>query len=131
MDGIRVGGQQLYTEDNVQNVQGNLHSIFASEGLDIDEYGAGIISANSLFNSIEAKVYQYQKGTRIEIDHGISTIGLILGLILLFTVIGVVIFILWYIKYDKLKSELKRAFPAFLPPPAQQNMGTPPPPPPE
>ncbi len=126
MDGIRIGGQQLYTEDNTQNVLGHLHSIFVSEGLDIDEYNPNLISANSLFNSIEAKVSPYQKGTRIEVDHGISTIGLILGLVLLFTVIGVVIFILWYMKYDKLKSELKRAFPAFLPPPQQQR--SPPPP---
>ncbi len=119
----------LYSEENAQTVQGHLHSIFTSEGQDIDDYQPGIISADSFLNSIEAKVYPYQKGTRIEVDHGISTVGLILGLVLLPTVIGVVIFILWYMKYDKLKGELKRAFPAFMPPPPQSGYSTPPPPP--
>ncbi len=126
MDGIRTGGQQLFSEENAQRVQEITHSVFVSEGLEIEQYGQGIISAKSFLNSVEAKIYPYQNGTRIELDHGISTIGLILGLVLLllFVVGGIVILIIWYLKYDALKNELKRVFPAYLPPPPHQQYDT-------
>ncbi len=123
MDGIRTGGQQLFSEDNAQRVQEITHSIFVSDGMEIEQYLQGIISAKSFLNSVEAKIYPYQNGTRIEIDHGISTIGLIIIIIglALGGVIGIVLLVIWYLKYDSIKSELKRVFPAYLPPPPHQN----------
>lgn len=125
MDGIRTGGQQLFSDDDPRRVQEITHSVLVSEGLEIEQYGQGFISAKSFLNSIDARISQYQNGTRIEVDHGISTIGLILILagLVLGGVLGIVLLVIWYLKYDALKSELKRVFPAYLPPPTHQMYG--------
>lgn len=135
MEGISISGQTLYTEESQGTPQNKIHSILMSEDFEIKgQYQGSAISASSTLNEIEVNFSPYQNGTMVNIEHGMTMVGLLLTIILLFAgAIGIVILILWYIKYDKMKGELRRAFPAYIPPPPhqqmpQQNYGAPPPP---
>ncbi|MFO7991732.1 MAG: hypothetical protein R6U61_05505 [Thermoplasmata archaeon] len=135
MEGISISGQTLYTDESHGTAQNKIHSILMSEGFDIKgQYQGSPISGSSTLNEIEVNFSPYQNGTMINIEHGMTMVGLLLTIILLFAgAIGIVILILWYIKYDKMKGEMGRAFPAYIPPPPhqqmqqQQNYGAPPP----
>lgn len=118
MDGISIGGQHLYSEEDVQQCQSKVHSILHSKDMDVQYMPNGGIEGESTLNSIEVNFLPQQDGTMIEVDHGISPIGVILGVILMFAFVigGLVIFLIWYLKYDELKDELKMAFPAYMPP---------------
>ncbi len=118
MEGIRLTGQTLYAEDKPENILQHVHSILVSKDMNIEGYHGGM-KGESFVNTIEVKVQPYQNGTTITVDHGMTTIGIILTIIGLvaFVILGIVIILLWYMKYDDIKGSLKSAFPAFMPPP--------------
>ncbi len=111
-----------------------VHSLIHSKGMDVDAGPQSYqnqpapagrvqdrIQASSTLNSIEVRFQPYQGGTRIEVDHGITVVGLILGLLLFFIfLLGAVVVLLWLLKYNEIKDDLKRTFPEYLPPSQQQ-----------
>lgn len=118
MDGLRIGGQHLYSEGGVQQAKSTVQSILYTEDMDVQFLPNGGIEGKSTLNSIEVNFFPHQNGTRVEVDHGISTVGVILGVILLmaFVLGGIIVLLFWYMKYDDLKDALKRAFPGYMPP---------------
>lgn len=142
MEGIRVAGQGLFSQENKESAKDKVQSVVWSKGMNIDPVpnkGHGqrtqapatqgirsqdIIEASSTLNSIEVRFQNYQGGIRIDVDHGITPIGLILGVIGLFIFgLGLILFLFWFLKYNELKDELNRTFPAYLPPGQQQYGG--------
>jgi len=118
MDGLRIGGQHLYSEGDMAQTKNTVQSILYGEDMDVEYLPNGGMEGKSTLNSIEVNFFQHQDGTRVEIDHGISTVGVILGVILLvaFVLGGIIVLLFWYMKYDDLKDDLKRAFPGYMPP---------------
>ncbi len=127
MEGIRITGQTLYTEDRPEDILPQVHSILVSKNLDVQGF-PNSVTGESFLNSVEVKVQPYQNGTTITVDYGLTTIGVILAVIGLIAllILGVVILALWYIKMDELKSTFRHSFPAFMPPPPHTQQ-TPPP----
>ncbi len=125
MEGIRLSGQTLYAEDKPENILQHIHSILVSKDMEVQGYQGGMKGENFL-NSIEVNVQPYQNGTTINVEHGMTTVGLILAIIglIAFVILGVVVVLIWYMKFDDIKGSLKSAFPAFMPPPPhmQQNV---------
>ncbi len=139
MEGIRITGQNLFSQESIDSAKNKVQSLIHSKGMDLKggpEGGYGgqqapsqappqgpgpqpqsVIEADSTFNSIEVRFQPYQGGTRMEVDHGITTVGLILGIIgLFFFALGAIVFILWFLKYNETKDDLNRTFPAYMPP---------------
>jgi len=129
MEGIRITGQDLFTEEAVSSARDKVHSLIVSKGLkpesrhiqdtqiSAEDRSQNIIQASSLLNSIEVRFRPYRGGTKIEVDHGITPLGLILGVLgLLIIILGIVIFLFWFLKYNETKDDLHRTFPGYLPP---------------
>ncbi len=137
MEGIRITGQNLFSQESIDSAKNKVHSLIASKGMDIEpgpqDYqtqtpprprSQNFIQASSTLNSIEVRFQPYQGGTKIEVDHGITTIGLILGVLgLIFFALGLIAFLLWFLKYNETKDDLQRTFPGYLPPTQQQQYG--------
>ncbi|MGM0509534.1 MAG: hypothetical protein ACQESD_00195, partial [Thermoplasmatota archaeon] len=118
MDGLRIGGQHLYNQGDMAQTKNTVQSILHGEDMDVEYLPNGGMEGKSTLNSIEVNFIQHQGGTRVEVDHGITTVGVILGVILLmaFVLGGIIVLLFWYMKYDDLKDALKRAFPGYIPP---------------
>ncbi len=120
MDGIRITGQNLYAEERVRDVQEQARSILSSKGLDVEsQYGQyGMLKGESFLNCVEVNLKDRGEGTSIEIDYGMTTLGVILTLVglIIGVVIGALLVILWYLKTDELKSSFGRAYPGYGPP---------------
>ncbi len=123
MDGIRITDQSLFTEENLETAKGKIQSIFHTKA-DVTLTSTGYqntLEGENILNSYEVNFYPQEKGTSIEINYGVSTVGLILGVIFLIlgVIIGLIILLIWFIKMDDVKSALKNAFPQYHVPPAQ------------
>lgn len=118
MEGIRLTGQSLYSEDSISDVLDQSHSILVSKGLDVDSF-KDTIAGESFLNSVEVSTKPYQDGTYINVDYGMTTVGILLTVIFLFLggVIGIILILLWYLKYDELKGAFRHAYPSYTPPP--------------
>ena len=137
MDGIRITAQNLFSEESIASSKDRVRSLIVSKGLDLESRADGyqaqpipggqpqsVIRASSTLNSMEVRFQSYQNGTKIEVDHGITTIGLILGLLgLIIFLLGAIVFLIWFLKYNETKDDLHRMFPGYLPPPQQQQYG--------
>ena len=130
MDGIKLSDQNLFTNDDVETAKNKIRSIVYSESsTNLTSY-QNILEGKSTLNSYEFEFYPQRNGTSIQAKYGLTTLGLILGIILLIpgVIFGAIIFILWYLKMDEVKSALGRAFPQYVPPQyAYPQSQTPPP----
>ncbi len=118
MDGIKLSDQNLFTNDDVETAKSKIQSIVYSESsINLSGY-QNILEGKSTLNSYEFEFYPQRNGTSIQAKYGLTTLGLILGIILLMpgVIFGAIIFILWYLKMDEVKSALGRAFPQYFPP---------------
>lgn len=128
MDGIRLTGQTLFSEDLPEKTLQQMHSIFVSKDMQVQRSYDGI-TAEGFLNTVEISVHRYQNGTTITVNHGITMIGAILTIVglIAFLILGLVVILLWYMKYDDLRCTLKSSFPAFIPPPSHAQQFTYPP----
>ncbi|MFW6141515.1 MAG: hypothetical protein ACOC53_03025 [Candidatus Saliniplasma sp.] len=118
MEGIKLTDQNLFTREDVETAKRKVHSIVYSEG-DVNLNGyQNTLEGHSTLNSYEVEFFPQRDGTGIRVKYGLTTIGLILGIILLVpgVIFGVIILLLWYLKMDEVKSSLGRAFPMYVPP---------------
>ncbi|MFW5904534.1 MAG: hypothetical protein ACOCTK_03600 [Candidatus Saliniplasma sp.] len=124
MEGLRITGQTLFSDQDIETIKREIASTLSSEGNETVAWER-TITGESTLNTYEINLFPGEKGTRIEVNYGMSTLGLILTLVFLVLggIIGVIILILWYFKMDEIKSSLKHAFPGFMPPPQQQQRG--------
>ncbi|MFP4050996.1 MAG: hypothetical protein ACLFVB_04575 [Thermoplasmata archaeon] len=124
MEGLKITGKTLFSDEDPESIKRETASILSSEGNEVMGWER-TITGESTLNTYEINLFPGDKGTRIEVNYGMSTLGLILTLIFLVLggIIGVIILILWYLKMDEIKSSLKHAFPGYMPPPQQQQQG--------
>lgn len=140
MEGLRITGQTLFSDEDPESIKREIASILSSEGNEVMAWER-IVTGESTLNTYEVNLFPGEKGTRVEVNFGMSTLGVILTLIFLVLggIIGVILLIIWYLKMDDIKSSLKHAFPGYMPPPQQQQQYGPrqpnqysnPPPPPD
>jgi len=145
MEGIRITGQDLFSEENIETTKNKVQSLLVSKGMNIkgsfkankvknnqtsksnpsnsyDMHAQNTIQASSRLNSIEVRFRSFQGGTKIEVNHGITKLGLILGIVGFFMsflssflfALGLIVFLIWFLKYNETKDDLNRAFPAYL-----------------
>jgi len=121
MEGLRITGQTLFSDQNIENIKREIASILSSENAEVMAWER-TVTGESTLNTYEINLFPQQDGTRIEVNYGISTLGLVLTLIGLVIggIIGVILLVLWYMKMDDIKSSLKHAFPGYMPPQQQQ-----------
>lgn len=121
MEGLRISGQTLFSDQNIETIKREIASTLSAKGAEAMAWER-TITGESTLNTYEINLFPGDKGTRIEVNYGMSTLGLILTLIFLVLggIIGVIILLLWYLKMDDIKSSLKHAFPGYMPPPQQQ-----------
>ncbi|MFW5928431.1 MAG: hypothetical protein ACOCSL_04425 [Thermoplasmatota archaeon] len=124
MEGLKITGKTLFSDEDPESIKREIASILSSEGNEVMGWER-TITGESTLNTYEINLFPGDKGTRIEVNYGMSTLGLILTLIFLVLggIIGVIILLLWYLKMDEIKSSLKHAFPGYMPPPQQQQQG--------
>ncbi|MFP3872331.1 MAG: hypothetical protein ACOC55_05940 [Candidatus Natronoplasma sp.] len=134
MEGIELTDQNLFSEDSIHEAKNKVRSILHAEGDVTLQDRQNRLEGSTTLNSYEIDFYPQDEGTRIHVKYGLSTVGLVLGLIFLIigVVIGAIILLLWYMKMDSVKDALNRAFPGYNVPPqqgyAQQPQQQPPPP---
>ncbi|MFO7791687.1 MAG: hypothetical protein R6W73_01720 [Candidatus Saliniplasma sp.] len=118
MEGIKISDQNLFAEEDIESAKAKIRSIVHAEGGVQLKGVQNSLEGNSTLNSYEIDFYPQEKGTSIRVKYGLTTLGLILGVILLFVgvVVGAIILILWYIKMDEVKSAMDKAFPEYVPP---------------
>ncbi len=121
MEGLRITGQTLFSDQDIETIKREIASTLSSEGAEAVAWER-TITGESTLNTYEINLFPGDKGSRIEVNYGMSTLGVILTLIFLVLggIIGVIILLLWYLKMDDIKSSLKHAFPGYMPPPQQQ-----------
>ena len=121
MEGLRITGQTLFSDQDIETIKREIASTLSAEGTEVMAWER-TITGESTLNTYEINLFPGDKGTRIEVNYGMSTLGLMLTVIFLVLggIIGVIILLLWYLKMDDIKSSLKHAFPGYMPPPQQQ-----------
>ena len=121
MEGLRITGQSLFSDQDIETIKREIASTLSAEGTEVMAWER-TITGESTLNTYEINLFPGDKGTRIEVNYGMSTLGLMLTVIFLVLggIIGVIILLLWYLKMDDIKSSLKHAFPGYMPPPQQQ-----------
>ncbi len=115
MEGIKITDQNLFAEEDIDTLKNKIHSVFYSEG-DVNlEERQNTLEGSSTLNSYEVDFYPQGEGTRIQVKYGLTTLGLILGILFLFlgVIIGAIILLFWYMKMDGVKSALDKAFPHY------------------
>ncbi len=121
MDGIEITDQNLFTDEDVETAKSKIQSVFNAEANILLRGYQNRLEGDGFLNSYEVEFYPQEDGTWIRVKHGATILGLILGVIflLLGVIIGLIIILLWYIKMDRVKGALNRAFPQYHVPPAQ------------
>ena len=124
MEGLRITGQTLFSDQDIETIKREIASTLSAEGAEAVAWER-TITGESTLNTYEINLFPGDKGTRIEVNYGMSMLGVILTLIFLVlgAIIGIIILLLWYLKMDEIKSSLKHAFPGYMPPPQQQQYG--------
>lgn len=121
MEGLRITGQTLFSDQDNETIKHKIASILSANGSEVMAWER-TITGESTLNTYEVNLFPGDKGSRIEVNYGMSTLGIILTLIFLVLggIIGIIILVLWYMKMDDIKSELKHAYPGYMPPQQQK-----------
>ncbi len=121
MEGIRISGQTLFSDQDIDRIKHEIASILSANDAEVMAWER-TITGESTLNTYEIHISPGKKGNRIDVNFGMSTLGIILTLIFLVfgAIIGIIILIIWYLKMDDIKSTLRQAFPGYMPPPQQQ-----------